>query len=118
MPWNFRATRVGSIAVCVVCSAADASIPAARKAVVAALIHKESQRLSGIVGTFLDVERISAGVLRLERKPTDLSIVASEAIERAGLLADRKHIRIETNLPPVAISGDAELLGFAPSTTC
>jgi len=92
---------------------ADSSIPAARKAVVAALIHKESQRLSGIVGTFLDVERISAGVLHLERKPTDLAIVASEAIERAGLLADRKHIRIETNLPPVAVSGDAELLGFA-----
>lgn len=92
---------------------ADETIPAAKKAAVAALIHKESQRLSGIVTTFLDVERISAGVLRLERKPTDLAVVAGEAVERAGPLADRKRIRIETDLPSVAMTGDAELLGFA-----
>jgi signal transduction histidine kinase len=92
---------------------ADTSIAMDCKTEVAALIHKESQRLAGIVGAFLDVERISAGVLRLQRKPADLAGVAGDAIERAGLLAMRKRIRIVSELRPATVMGDPELLGFA-----
>jgi signal transduction histidine kinase len=92
---------------------AAADIPEERKALVAGLIHKESRRLAGIVNAFLDVERISAGVLKLERRPADLAEIASEAIERAELVALKKRIRIESELQPAPVSADAELLGFA-----
>lgn len=92
---------------------ADATMPAERKAAVASLIHRESERLSRVVGAFLDVERISAGMLQLKRGPVDLAAVAREAIARANLLALRKHIVIREDLRPAPICGDAELLGFA-----
>jgi len=80
---------------------------------IAQRIHKEAGRLSGVVTTFLDVERISAGVLKLERQQVELSTLVAEAIERAGLLALKKSIRIEQDLDPMVIAADAELLQFA-----
>jgi two-component system sensor histidine kinase CreC len=51
----------------------EPAIPEKKKEEIAQRIHKEAGRLSGVVTTFLDVERISAGVLKLQRKQVDLS---------------------------------------------
>ena len=91
----------------------EPAIPERKKEEIAQRIHKEAGRLSGVVTTFLDVERISAGVLKLQQRPIDLSALAADAIERARLLATKKSIEIEQHLEPEVIAADAELLQFA-----
>ena len=59
------------------------------------------------------MERISAGVLKLQKRPVDLSSLVADAIERARLLALKKSIGIEQDLEPEVIAADAELLQFA-----
>ncbi len=88
-------------------------IPERRKEEIAQRIHKEAGRLSGVVTTFLDVERISAGMLKLQRQPVDLAQLVADASERAGLLALKKNIAIEQDLASVIVAADAELLQFA-----
>jgi signal transduction histidine kinase len=84
-----------------------------KKEEIAQRIHKEAGRLSGVVTTFLDVERISAGVLKLQRREVELSALVAEAIERAGLLALRKGIAIEQDLDAIVVLADPEMLQFA-----
>jgi signal transduction histidine kinase len=91
----------------------DIDVPEHKKEEIAQRIHKEAGRLSGIVTTFLDVERISAGALKLQRQQVELAALAGEATERAGLLALKKNIGIEQDFESVIIPGDAELLQFA-----
>jgi signal transduction histidine kinase len=91
----------------------DADVPEQKKEEIAQRIHKESGRLSSVVTTFLDVERISAGVLKLEKKPVELCQLVAEACERASLLALKKKIAIEQNCTSVVFPADAELLLFA-----
>jgi signal transduction histidine kinase len=91
----------------------EPAIPEQKKEEIAQRIHKEAGRLSGVVTTFLDVERISAGVLKLQKRPVDLSSLVSDAIERSRLLALKKSIGIEQDLEPEVIAADADLLQFA-----
>ncbi len=91
----------------------EPDIPENKKEEIAQRIHKEAGRLSGVVTTFLDVERISAGVLKLQKRPVDLSSIVADAIERTRLLALKKSIGIEQDLEPEVIAADAELLQFA-----
>ena len=91
----------------------EPDIPESKKEEIAQRIHKEAGRLSGVVTTFLDVERISAGVLKLQRREVQLAALVTEAVERAKLLALKKRIVIEQNLNDVSISADAELLQYA-----
>jgi signal transduction histidine kinase len=91
----------------------DPDVSEQKKDEIAQRIQKESGRLSGVVTTFLDVERISAGVLKLQRRNVELSTLVVEAIERARLLALKKSIEIEQDLDAVIIAADTELLQFA-----
>ena len=91
----------------------EPALPEEKKEAIADRIHKEAGRLSGIVTTFLDVERISAGVLKLQRREVELSALVLEATERAKLPAMKKRITIEQDLDAVAVSADAELLQYA-----
>ncbi len=91
----------------------EAAIPERKKEEIAQRIHTESGRLSGVVTTFLDVERIAAGVLKLERQQVDLARIAADASERAALLALKKNIAIKQDLEIVTVDGDPELLQFA-----
>ena len=59
------------------------------------------------------MERISAGVLKLQKRPIDISTLVADAIDRARLLAMKKSIEIEQDLEPGVIAADAELLQFA-----
>ncbi len=92
----------------------EPDIPEPKKEEIAQRIHKEAGRLSSVVTTFLDVERISAGVLKLQKREVELSEVVVDAIERSRLLALKKRIRIEQDLEPgVVAAADADLLQFA-----
>ena len=92
----------------------EPDVPEHKKEEIAQRIHKEAGRLSGVVTTFLDVERISAGVLKLQKRQVELAAVVADAIERSGLLALKKRIRIEQDLEPgVVAAADADLLQFA-----
>lgn len=91
----------------------EAAVPERRKEEIAERIHAEAGRLSGVVTTFLDVERIAAGVQKLQRQQVDLAKVAADASERAALLALKKNISIEQDLEPITVPGDAELLECA-----
>lgn len=91
----------------------EPAVPEWKKEEIAQRIHKEAGRLSVVVTTFLDVERISAGMLRLQKRPIDLSPLVIDAIERARLLALKKNIAIQQDLKPETIAGDGELLQFA-----
>ena len=91
----------------------EPDVPENKKEEIAHRIHKEAGRLSGVVTTFLDVERISAGVLKLQRREVELSALVADAVERAGLLALKKSIGIEQDLEPGLIAADADLLQFA-----
>jgi signal transduction histidine kinase len=92
----------------------EPDIPEPKKEEIAQRIHKEAGRLSSVVTTFLDVERISAGVLKLQKRQVELAAVVADAVERSGLLALKKRIRIEQDLEPgVVAAADADLLQFA-----
>lgn len=84
-----------------------------KRARLAGLIHKESKRLTELVHTFLDVERLASGAMQLQLSPVPLAAVCEEAAERARLLAERKHIQIECSACVATAYADRELLGFA-----
>jgi signal transduction histidine kinase len=91
----------------------ESAVPDHKKEEIAQRIHKESGRLSGIVTTFLDVERISAGALQLQKQQVELFALVSEASERAQLLALKREINIKKVLETVTVPGDSELLEYA-----
>ncbi len=92
---------------------AEADIPERKREEIAQRIRGEAGRLSGVVTTFLDVERIASGALKLRRQQVDLAKVAAEASERAALLALKKNIAIEKDFGPATVAADEELLQFA-----
>jgi signal transduction histidine kinase len=79
----------------------------------AGLIHKESKRLASMIQTFLDVERMAAGTLALERRPVDLAALCEETLGRARLYAGRKRTEIRAQVTPGTIEADPDLLSFA-----
>ncbi len=81
---------------------------------IATMINAESKRLSRMIQTFLDVERLSEGAMELKRAPTDLAAVVANCVKRAGPLAERKKIAIESGtLDSAMVQADAELLEYA-----
>lgn len=88
-------------------------VPEEQRAQIAGMIHKESKRLTQIIHTFLDVERMAAGALTLDRQPVDLASLCDEVLERARLYASRKRIAIDADVPRLTIAADRDLLSFA-----
>ena len=88
-------------------------VPDEQRVKMAGLIHKESKRLTQIIQSFLDVERLSSGALSIHKQPVDLRALCEEVLERARLYAERKRIAITSDVPPVRVAADPELLPFA-----
>lgn len=63
---------------------------------------EESDRVLEMLKVLLDVAEAEAGMMRLERRPTDLRAVLSEALELYGYVAEEKQVtlRLEDG-PPV-----------------
>lgn len=91
----------------------ESGVPEGQRLEMAGLIHKESKRLTGLVGTFLNVERLASGSLRLEKRPVALRGICEQAVERGRLYAARKKIRVELTAPEIELKADEELLSFA-----
>jgi signal transduction histidine kinase len=91
----------------------DRLLPDEQRVKMAGLIYKESKRLTQIIQTFLDVERMASGALSIRKQPVDLRALCGEVLERARLYAERKRIGITADVPPVPLAADPELLPFA-----
>ena len=92
---------------------ADSTMPENERSRMAGLLFKESKRLTQILHAFLDVERMAAGSLKLEKRPVLLRDLCDDVVERGRLYASRKRIEIEADVPPLTVMADAELLSFA-----
>ncbi len=88
-------------------------LPESQRAEIAGLIYKESKRLTGIIHAFLDLERMASGAMQLEKRPLALKPLCEDVLERARLYAARKGSRIESDVQPIDMQADAELLSFA-----
>lgn len=91
----------------------DQHVPDKQRTQIAGMIHKESKRLTQIIHTFLDVERMATGSLSLEKRPLDLAHLCQDVLERARLYAARKMITIGADVPNVTVAADSDLLSFA-----
>lgn len=91
----------------------DRDVPDDQRAQIAGMIFKESKRLTQIIRTFLDVERMATGSLSLEKKGLDLAALCEDVLERARLYGARKKIAISGDIPHVAVQADGDLLSFA-----
>ncbi|HTA70469.1 MAG TPA: CHASE2 domain-containing protein [Bryobacteraceae bacterium] len=80
---------------------------------IADMINQESKRLARIIQTFLDVERLSDGQMELKREPFSAREIVETCIQRARPLAERKNIRIQTNVLEGELQGDRELMEYA-----
>ena len=75
-------------------------------------IHRNAQAQNQLISDILDVSRIVAGKLRLERRPVELRRVIEAAVDTVMPAADAKAIHIDLRLDPDAgpISGDPDRL--------
>jgi signal transduction histidine kinase len=80
---------------------------------IADMINQESKRLARMIQTFLDVERLSDGQMELKREPFSAREIVETCIQRARPLAERKNIRIRTNVLEGELQGDRELMEYA-----
>jgi len=64
-------------------------------------IDRATIRLTGLVDNLLDMSRLEAGLLKLERKPTSISKLLKEAVEDAQLRAPKHRIvlKLRKGLP-------------------
>jgi len=88
-------------------------LPDRQRVEMAGIIHKESKRLTGLVETFLNVERVASGVVQLEKRRVAFLPLCQEVVERGQLYAARKKIQVELQAPAIQLQADPELLSFA-----
>lgn len=77
-------------------------------------IHTESKRLAGMIQTFLDVERLSAGQMNLKTEPFEIAKIVATCVDRVRPLAERKSIQIQLHeCVSATVRGDRELMEYA-----
>ena len=77
-------------------------------------INAESRRLAGMITTFLNVEKLSAGQIELKREPFETVSLVDACVSRAVPLAERKRISlVRSELPEATLVGDRELMEYA-----
>ncbi len=81
------------------------STPRAARVVLESM-NEETGRLSRLTDDLLALARADAGRLEIVRRPSDLGEPADRAARRAGPLAARRRVAIETRLGPAAASID------------
>jgi len=89
------------------------ALPDAKRREIAGTINSESKRLSQMVQTFLDVERLSGGQLELKREPVSAVTLIESCVARAAPVAERKRQKLIVEPVEAAADGDRELLEFA-----
>ncbi len=85
-----------------------------RRKQMAGMINAESKRMSRMIQTFLDVERLSEGQMDMKRAPFAIAPVVDLCLQRVAPLAERKNISIHCEGPmPGDVVGDRELMEYA-----
>ncbi len=76
------------------------------------VIERSARSQAQLIDDLLDVSRVLAGKLRLERQSVDLKRVVETALETVQTMAESKGIRLEHNLAvqPLVVFGDADRL--------
>lgn len=76
------------------------------------LAHRNAQRLLKLINQLLDLSRLEAGALTLQRSCVDLGALLRGIVDAFTLLADRKRITLTLDLPPTGawVDGDADRL--------
>jgi signal transduction histidine kinase len=86
----------------------------AKRKQMAQMINSESKRLAGMIQTFLDIERLTAGEMQIRSEAMDITAVVSACLRRVQGLADRKQIQIRLDeMDPCTFNGDRELIEYA-----
>ncbi len=70
------------------------------------LVHQQASKLARLLDQLLDISRIEAGQLSLEREPTDLVALVEEVVEAARTRTDRQTLT-HTASAPMVCSVDA-----------
>src|SRR5207247_9664609 len=78
------------------------------------IINSHSKRLSRIIQTFLDVERLAEGQMELKREPFPASEIVDACLARVTPIAERKSISLslDTSVQGTLV-GDRELMEYA-----
>ena len=80
--------------------------PAAAREALADCVE-ESERVLSLLNALLDVTEAEAGLMRLDRRPTDLAHMAVELVDAYSLTAEEKSLRLEIQAPsPVVVDVD------------
>ncbi|MFQ5706486.1 MAG: PAS domain-containing sensor histidine kinase [bacterium] len=66
----------------------------------AAIILKESNRLSELINKFLDISKIEAGKSQVHKSPVDLKFLVEKVLDFNSQLAQKKHIKVTLQTPP------------------
>jgi signal transduction histidine kinase len=78
------------------------------------MINAESKRLAKMITTFLDVEKLTAGQMELRMSQFPLQELVDLCYQRAMPLAERKQIRVTSEVPDdLLVHADRELLEYA-----
>ena len=75
------------------------------------VIRRQSRQLTRMVDDLLDVSRITRGRIELERRPVDLAVVVSWAVEAVQpAMRERRHVLSVDATLPLTVIGDAARL--------
>lgn len=72
------------------------------------LMGNEVHRLERLIAEQLELARIDAGALPLERAPHDLAELAVDIVDSRRHLAERENVDLVTSLPPAAVIADVD----------
>jgi signal transduction histidine kinase len=105
-------------------SRAAAAEPTPQAARARTLIRNQTQHLARLLDDLLDVARITAGRIELEREPVDLRVLIQAALETERHQIERKQLRVTRSLAEgtVRVNGDPlrlqQVIGNLLSNAC
>ncbi len=72
------------------------------------IMIEESERLTQMINTTLEIAQAESGLLEISRSPVDLTAILKNAVDLFLPVAEEKHLKIVANLPPdtLVLSGD------------
>ncbi|HRP62439.1 MAG TPA: ATP-binding protein [Phycisphaerales bacterium] len=76
------------------------------------IMHDETERLGRLIDNMLNISRIEAGIVQIDRENVDIKVLAERAINTLEPQAREKSITLHTKLADIALTveGDADML--------
>ncbi len=88
----------------------DEDLPNAEMKEYAADINKDAQRLNRLINDMLDLSRMEAGRMTLDREPTDLNAIVADVVGRIRPNAPEHPISLELDTTLPRLAGDRDRL--------